>query len=399
MRKFIFTTFILAVFFLNAEAWQLAESNNKFALDIYNQTSLPTENYIFSPLSISSALAMTFGGAAGITEQEMRKVLYFSDDNNLVHQSFANFISDYQKLNSEKVEVQLANSLWIQEDYKLRKSFLELMEKYYDSKLFKVNYKTEPQKSADRINSWVEKITKEKIKNIIKPNIITSATKLILCNAIYLKAEWRDQFEERFTKPGKFWLDKESSMQTPMMLKIDYFQLATFDNMKVVQLPYAGSDLAMTILLPNDVDGIDELENELDPDLFSKINEQLKTKRVRIFLPKFKIETTLNLNETLINLGMTSAFSASANFSKMEKTNSLAISDVVHKAFIEIDENGTEAAAATVVMMSAMCIPEPAPIVDFNANHPFFFYIQDTKSKTILFMGKVMKPNKFQEIK
>ncbi len=369
-----------------ATAFDPATSVNQLTFNLYKKlSSKETGNIFLSPYSISSALAMVYGGARGETANEMETTLYF-DGQGSTHPAFS-FLR--KKLNGiqEKghAELNVANSLWPQEDYTFLADYLALTKEFYGSEIEPVNFKTDTESARLKINGWVEAKTIGRIKNLIPEGMLDSSTRLVLANAIYFKGNWATQFKTAHTRPAPFKLMDGTSVDVPMMSQTDVFKFSQTDTFQALELPYEGNDLSMVVLLPSQADGLTELEKTISSERIS--NLQFNKQEVLVQLPKFKLESEFKLGSTLAAMGIPLAFSDQADFSGMDGSRNLFIGTVVHKAFVEINEEGTEAAAATAIGMRTTSMP---PL--FEANHPFLFLIRENTTGTILFIGRVTDP-------
>lgn len=368
---------------------EAVKNNNRFAFDMYKQIEEPGENVFFSPYSISSALAMTYTGAEGLTQKEMKVVFGFPDDKEAVGKAYQILNRHLDTLTDEETELNVANSLWCQEDYDFLEDFLSINKKYYDAGVRKVNFRKDHTGARKQINQWVENATKERIKNLIGEGMLDPSVRLVLANAIYFKGLWEFPFEKKQTQTDIFYAGKDYSKHVRFMnrsVSVKYFE----DELaQVIELPYAGKELSMMILLPQETDGIKKLENKLDSALYRKYLDAMYTRKVDVYLPRFKVEAQYNLNDPMKNLGMRSAFDRRADFSGMTGKKDLFISDVAHKAFVEVTEEGTEAAAATGVVMSKTSLVKK---LEFKADHPFIYMIRDNRTGAILFMGRLSDP-------
>ncbi len=366
---------------------KIVYANNQFALEMYSGYKFGKDNVFYSPYSISSALAMTYEGARGSTAEEMQKVFHFPE--NLKEP----FYAVYSELNAKDKPYMLrtANALWAQKDYKFLPEYFQLIESYYGGKVTNLDFKTETEKSRETINDWIEAQTNDKIKDIIAPGDISPLTRLVLTNAIYFKGKWESQFKKENTFDNDFTLDSEENVTVPMMHQTDLFRYGESDKLQILEMPYEGNNISMIIFLPKNNE-LGYLEATLNIDNINEARDKMIKEEVRISIPKFKFETRYLLAETLAKMGMPTAFNPyEANFSGMDGTNNLYIDKVIHQAYVAVDEEGTEAAAATVVTMELTSIgPQETKI--FNADHPFMFIIQDVKTGNILFLGKVMNP-------
>ena len=373
---------------------RLAEGNNAFALDLYERLSPKEGNLFFSPYSISTALAMTYAGAREETAEQMADVLHFDLEYETLHPAFADLSEHFQSIQQAgNVALNIANALWIQQDFELLEQFLDTVKEHYDAGLFQVNFAGATEEARVQINNWVEEYTNGKIKNLLAPGVLTALTRLVLTNAIYFKGDWAIQFEEESTKEEPFCVTPEHEVPVLMMTQTNTFKYGEDDLIQILQMPYKGEELSMTILLPKEKDGLAKLEKELHTEQLTNWLSQLFSRDVEVFLPKFKLTSQFSLAGTLKDMGMTDAFSDSADFSGIEPGRQLNISEVIHKAFVEVNEEGTEAAASTAVVFELTSVAEPHPILVFKADHPFIFLIQDNQTGSILFMGRIMNPS------
>jgi len=380
----------------------VAEANNAFAFDLYQRLNRSEGNLFFSPLSISSALAMTYAGARGETARQMARVLHFPGNTDLLHRGFQDLLIAMKKNRSDRdIELTIANSLWAQKDYTFLPDFLTLVTEHHDAAVENVDFKTDAEGARQRINAWVEKETNEKIKDLVPMNALNQATRLVLANAIYFMAAWQSKFHTANTREDDFWVDARASVKVPMMIQTDNLPYFEDDRIQVLTLPYLRSGrpatlrFSLIVVLPKKRDGLGDVEKALR---LSEIDGWLKNRRhreVKVFLPRFRIESSFNLAEHLTAMGMEQAFAfPGADFSGMDGTHLLYISAVLHKAFVDVDEEGTEAAAATaVVMLAGAAAPSEQPKV-FRADHPFLFLIREEQSGTIFFMGRLCRPDR-----
>jgi serpin B len=393
------------------------KATNDFAAELYRQLATGEQNVCVSPYSIETALAMTFAGADGETRTEMARVLHFPSNASIVATSFASLQHSLEQMSakttelvkkskefggpSEPITLNIANRLFAQKDYDFRQDFLSLVKQNYGAAFEPIDFTVNPAAAAQHINKWVADQTRDKIQDLIPANALNKLTRLVLANALYLKAPWADPFPDKATQPEPFHVRGGAPLDVPMMRNTDRFGYAKREGFTAVSLPYVGGDLQFLVLLPDDVNGLRTLESNLTADVLAKCT-RLETQDVDLHLPKFKLEPpTIALAENLQALGMKSAFNipqGSANFDKMapRKPNDyLYISNVFHKTFIAVDEKGTEAAAATaVVMMTATAIarPKPPPI-EVKVDRPFIYAIQHVPSGVCLFLGRVTNPH------
>ncbi|HUW61621.1 MAG TPA: serpin family protein [Candidatus Bathyarchaeia archaeon] len=381
----------------------VVQGNNQFAFDLYAKLNTNRENLFFSPFSVSTALAMTYGGAGGATQTQMEQVLHFPFSDEKLHTSFGSLLQSLTYVPASKAGYQLniANRLWGEEKeyYKFRDSFLKLNRDFYGAQLEKVSFSKEPGAAANKINGWVSEQTAGKIPQIVDAAGFTDKTLLVLTNAIYFKGDWASKFTESATKNEPFYLENGSQSDVPMMQQTREFGYAAPGDIQILRMPYRGDRLSMVVLLPKARDGLASLETALTAERLREWLAPIHDQKVEVYFPRFKMETRFDLTETLKAMGMPDAFTPEADFMKMiEYTiqpppdERIWIDKVLHKAYVDVNEKGTEAAAATAVQMTltAVSISEPPPV--FRADHPFLFLIRDDVSGSILFLGRVMSP-------
>jgi len=371
-----------------------AEANTAFALDLYGQLKSTPGNLFFSPYSISTCLTMTYAGARGDTEKQMRQVLHLESDQRRVHSAFGELQRQLEKASAQKgIELNVANSLWAQKKYPFLPAFLDIAKNNYQANINQADFVAESEKARDDINRWVAQKTNDKIQNILPPGSLTDLTRLVLANAVYFKAAWANPFAKGGTANQPFHLSGNRDCNVPLMHHLDAVRYMEDGEFQAVELPYHGGELSMVVLLPRRIDGCAELEARLAPALILRSLGQMKQQRVEIFLPRFKLESGIDLNIALASLGMPDAFGPQSDFSGMDGSKWLYISGVYHKAWGEVNEEGTEAAAATAVAVAGRAVskpPPPPPI--FRADHPFVFFIRHTRSGCMLFLGRFAEP-------
>lgn len=368
---------------------EVTSGGNEFAMDLYGQLSEREGNLFFSPFSVSTALGMTYAGARGETEAEMAKVFHFTLPQDRLHAANGALIQDLNGAEKNRgYALNIANRLWGRVGDKFLDDFLEINRRDYDAEFQQMDFVSDPEGSRKTINDWVEDQTNDKIKELLKPRHIDANTVLVLTNAIYFKGDWAKQFKESATQDASFYVDADTEVTVPTMVQSDEFLLGQNKTLQILEMPYEGDDLVMTILLPTKRHGLAEIESQLSMEKLEEWRGLMHQGEVDVWLPKFKMTFEVELNEVLENLGMSSAFNGSADFSGMADRGGLYISAVVHKAFVEVNEEGTEAAAATAVVVT-----ESAAIAnEFRADHPFVFMIRDNHTGSILFMGRVTNP-------
>jgi len=357
----------------------IGQASNEFGVDYLKEAK--EGNYFISPLSISTAMAMTYAGAKGSTAEEFEKVMHFNNEAGDFHE----LNGLYQRmLNENLCEVQwnLANRLWGYGPSEFEKDFLEMNNMYYNAPIeFGASEKT--------INTWVEKQTQNKIKGLIPPGTITGDTRLILTNAVYFKGDWKYGFKKKDTKKKEFFAPKKS-VKVEMMFQKGGFGYAETMDYQAIRLPYKGDKQSMLVFLPKE--SIEQVEKNLTNNEIKSLLRRSKA-NVNVHFPKFKLEYKETLNKYLIEKGMGNSFGVGADFSGIMTAEPVWIDQVIHQSFIEVSEEGTEAAAATAVVMTTESISHSKPQnIEFNANKPFLFFIMDDVSESILFMGKLETP-------
>jgi len=370
----------------------VVKGNTAFALDLYAELRSGEGNLFFSPLSISTALAMTYAGARGDTAKEMGTVLHIPAQDKNVHGSFGALVRQLNDLNGTGgCEVSIANALWGQRGYRFLREFTNLVSDNYDAGMREVDFAAS-EAARRTINDWVAQETRDKIQDLIPPGVLDAMTRLVLTNAIYFKGNWVEQFDKKLTKGAPFLCGSGTKVPVPMMHKTAHFGYLAGKGFQALELPYKGEALSMVVFLPEKADGLSAFERSLTPANLDGWLKSLRKREVSVYLPRFKTTVRFELRPTLARMGMPLAFSNAADFSGMDGTHDLFISNVIHKAFVDVNEEGTEAAAATAVVMALKGISEPPPV--FRADHPFVFLIRDRKSGSILFLGRVVNPKR-----
>lgn len=369
----------------------IAKSNNQFAFDLYREFSSRDGNLFFSPLSISTAMAMAYSGAKGETEKEIASALRFKLSQDQIHPAFASLMTTLNETKKDASRLRLANRLWGQKGYGFLPSFLATTRKEYGAELAQVDFISEADLARQEINSWVEEQTNNKIQNLIPPGALNELTRLVLTNAIYFKGKWVHPFEKKLTKPAPFQTSGDGKVEAPLMFQKEKFKYGENAELQFLELPYEGGNLSMLVLLPKKADGLKTLEKNLTTDNLGKWLLLMRSVQVRTYLPRFKLEVTSPLNSALSNLGMPLAFNAEkANFAGMNGKQDLFINAALHKAFVDVNEEGTEAAAATGITFGVTSAP--ARPKEFRVDHPFLFLIIEKQTGSILFMGRVINP-------
>jgi serine protease inhibitor len=366
------------------------QGNTEFAFDLYQRLRKADGNLFFSPYSISTALAMTYAGARSDTEVQIAQALHFLLDQGQLHPSFASLEAKMGNTGRKgHIKLRVANTLWPQKGYAFLEGFLALTKQNYGVLITPVDYGNE-EATRHTINSWVEEKTEGKIKDLIPPGMLNDLTRLILVNAIYFKGNWASQFNRNLTRNAPFWVTPDEQVQVPMMTQKHEFRYGESDGLQVLELPYIGDDLSMIVLLPTETDGLAKLEESMTVENLYQWTKDLWEKEVEVFLPRFEITFPFRLDDALKSMGMVNAFSDEADFSGMDGSKELYIAAVLHKAFVTVNEEGTEAAAATAVIIKSKGPPSSPPV--FRADHPFVFLIRENSTGSILFLGRVVNP-------
>ena len=375
------------------------DSNNEFAFDLYSELKSKSGNIFFSPFSISTALAMTYGGARTDTEKQIAETLHFQQ-RPIAHKAFNKLdLSLSEQSKESKTEnkkggfkLEIANSIWAQKDFKWLPAFLDLLKINYGAGIFTADFIRETEKYRLKINSWVEEKTHDKIKDLLQPGVLNDMTRMVLVNAIYFYGQWLLEFDKENTRDGDFTLLDSSKIKVPLMHQTEEYFYTENDLFQSLEMRYKDCDLAMLVLLPK-IEKFSELESKLDNVLLKDAIYKLESREVILTFPKVKMDAQFELAQTLAAMGMSDAFNPdNADFSGMDGARDLFISHVIHKAFVAIDERGTEAAAATAVLMELTAAPAPTEPVEFKADHPFIFLIRDKQTGSILFLGRVLDP-------
>ncbi|XP_058603582.1 leukocyte elastase inhibitor-like isoform X2 [Onychostoma macrolepis] len=389
----------------------LSGANTRFSLNLFKKIGggNASKNVFYSPISISSALAMVLLGAKENTAAQMFKVIshlfriyifkcFFSNASDQIHSSFNKLMSELNKPGAPYV-LGLANRLYGEQSYQFLEKFLNDAKRYYEAGLEEVDFKKKSEAARVNINKWVEKKTQEKIKDLLGPRSVIETTKLVLVNAIYFKGNWEKKFPKEATRDGQFKLNKTQTKPVKMMRQKSKFPLTFIPEMdsQVLELPYVGKNLSMLIILPNEIHdettGLQKLEKALT---YEKLMEwtkpsKMQKQEVRVSLPRFKMEETYDMKNLLISMGMEDVFDGQkVNLSGMSPNKDLVVSGVIHKAYVEVNEEGTEAAAATAIV--GLTTAMPVDPKTFTADHPFLFFIRHNPSNSILFFGRFCSP-------
>ncbi|MGD2148835.1 MAG: serpin family protein [Anaerolineae bacterium] len=379
-----------------SDVMKVVGGDSAFAFDLYQSLKGEDGNLFYSPHSISVALAMTYAGARGGTEKQMAETLHYVLSQDRLHPAF-NALDLVLEERGEGAEgrdeqgfrLNIVNAIWGQKGYDFLTEFLDVLAENYGAGLRLLDFAKAPEEARVTINDWVSDQTEGRIEDLIPKGLIDPLTRLVLTNAIYFNAAWDHPFEERLTENGPFHLLDGSQVSVPLMQQTESFAFEEGDGYQAVELPYDSRELSMVILLP-EAGHFEAFEGSLDAQLVDAILEDLAPRQVALTMPKFEFDSSFELGQTLAAMGMPDAFGEAADFSGMDGTRRLSISAVVHKAFVAVDEAGTEAAAATAVIIAEVAVPEEP--LEVRIDRPFIFLIRDIETGAILFLGRVVDP-------
>jgi serpin B len=388
---------LLPVLVSGASPRDVATGNNRFAFQLFRslQVGNTRDNQFCSPFSISTALAMVYAGARNETETQIGNTLHFPAGVRF-HNEYKKLLNDIQKGSDGKIKLNIANGIWMQKDFQFLDTYIDLVAQNYQPELKSVDFQDaiSRDKALAEINRWVEEKTNDKIKDLLGRDDLDRYTRMVLVNAIYFYGEWASPFKKENTDPGNFYISDESAVKSPFMHQRGNYPYFEDDELQALEIPYKDKVASMVVFLPKNRVGMAKFEKVFDLQYYSTIMDAMQPLLVNLALPKFKTEYKTELSQLLSQLGMPIAFSQSAaDFSGMTGSRNLYITKVVHQAIVEVDELGTEAAAATAVVMTLMAARAPSGIPSFIADHPFIFVIKDNLTGSILFMGKIMKPD------
>lgn len=375
---------------VDADMAVVVDGNNGFAMDMYQQAALEPGNLFFSPFSITAALSMVYAGAEGDSEAEVAAAMGVADEA-LWHDNLGLLFDDLVGKHHRAYTLNGANRVWGQDGLALVPEFEDLMADAYNAPVERIDIGGDPDKATDRINGWVDRQTRGFIPELFEKGDISAATVVVLCNAVYFEGDWAEQFEEDNTRDGEFRTLDGGSLQAPLMHNTATYGYAELDGLKIAELPYEGEELSMVVLLPDADDGIYELEADLSAETLADMIAQIDHGEVEMALPTFTMDYELPLKSTLRALGIESMFDpAAADLGGMVPGGGLYIEAARHKAYVDVFEHGTRAAAATGFGADLTAMPETNV---FTADHPFVFLIRDMLTDSILFMGRVEDPS------
>jgi serpin B len=380
----------------SADESTLVNGNTAFAFDLFQALKNEEGNVFYSPYSISSALAMTYAGARGETAAQMADTLHYNLSQDDLHPAFNYLDTELNKRgegaqgkDDEGFRLNIVNAIWGQKDFSFLPEYLDTLAENYGAGLRVLDFVNETEKSRITINDWVSRETEERIQDLIPQGQLDASTRLVLTNAIYFNAAWQYQFEERMTSDSPFYPLNGQEVPVPMMKQTESFGYTNGESYQAVELQYDGGELSMVILLP-DPGQYELFEEQLTAETANEIISGLEYTQVALSMPKFEFESEFKMKDSLSAMGMPVAFGSGADFSGMTGAKDLYIDQVIHKAFVSVDETGTEAAAATAVDMKLTGIPEEP--IEVTIDHPFIFLIRDIETDAILFVGRIMNP-------
>ncbi len=379
---------------VNNDGSTINKSEQKdFVFAFYSEVAKNNEksNVFFSPLSISTAFSMAYEGAQANTASETQQVFGFDSDDKKRQEKISELLS---RLNNKDdwYTLQVANALWVKDGYKIKQDYLDTAKTHYSSTVDNVDFVTDD--GVNKINSWVREKTNDKIQDILAPGSTDDMTRMVITNAVYFKGKWGLEFNPKNTSEKPFWTDKDNSVMIPMMKEnAAMYNYAETKDLQALELDYLGGNISMIVLLPKEKEGLETLEQSLDRVEFDSVKNSMTRQPLMIQIPKFEFETEYDLIKPLKNLGLNDAFNKNtANFQRITDEQ-VYLEKAAHKAFVNVNEEGTEAAAITALVARATSGP-PDPRHEFVANHPFMFVIQEKETGEILFIGRVMDPTK-----
>ena len=386
--------------FVSQQTLDLSSNNSDFAFNLYRNIEGTEGNICFSPYSISSALAMVYDGARDETRKEMGDVLNFTGLKETINEGFSLLNRFFEKTSTDipaDFRLYISNSLWLQTGTQILPQYLDQMAKYFKTGVHRVDFARQKETARREINYFVKEKTMGKIIDLIGPSDIPENTKMILVSSIYMRAKWQNLFDEANTKMLPFFVSSNKTVSTPTMNETGYYPYYKAENYSAVALPYIHPkenlpELEFLILLPHDNNGLNDIKKTLNAESFKNILSNFESEELHIYLPKFEFTKSFSLKSALIKMGMVQAFNSDANFEGINGSKDLQIGQVSHKAFISVDESGTEAAAATAVIMTMKAILNPKEPITFRVDHPFMFVIYEKLTGSILFCGHVMNP-------
>jgi len=390
MKRFVVPILLAAA--LPAADSRIVSAMNAFTTESYKQLTRNNANLILSPFNIATALSMALAGARGQTAEEIQSVLHLHYDSTY-DTALAALIADLSKAGNDRgSELLIANGLWAQKGFAIQPAFESSLANIYQAPLNVVDFIANSEAARSQINGWTEEHTKQKIKNLLPSGALDAQTRLVLTSAIYFYGKWQDPFVTSRTQPAPFTLTSGATAEANFMNQISHFGYAETPSVQILEMRYTSTGIAFDVVLPKTVSGLPDLEKTLTTENLTGWLGKLSPRNVQVSLPKFRAESEFSLGKSLSIMGMPIAFTDKADSSGIAPKRGLQISEVVHKAFVDVSEGGTEAAAATGITIRATAMPMPEPTVVFRADHPFIFLIRDTRSDVVLFIGRLMRP-------
>lgn len=366
-----------------------AAGNNDFGFSLFHALASPGKNLFISPLSIGVSFSMACAGARGATEREITRVLRFRIGGEDLQRAYSDLLYDLEVRAKEgKCRFDSANRLWFDRSVAGEKKFSETLKKYYNAAPEQVKFSADPEGARRAINSWVAGRTGDKIRDLVPEGSVTKTTRLLLINALYFLGSWKNPFDEKRTEQSEFFISAKKTVPAGFMRMTTYFPYRELNDLQVLSIPYKAGDLSLIVILPKRVDGLAAVEKKLTPENFKKWTAGLEKREVILSLPRFDITSSSGLSDTLKRMGMNTAFSPRADFSGMAPN--LAIGEALHKAFVSVNEKGTEAAAASSI---SMVKANGGRKHVFRADHPFVFMIYDSRSGAVVFIGRLADPS------
>lgn len=371
---------------------RLSQDLNQFGTASYQQLAQGDGNLIFSPFSISGALSMTLAGARGETAKAIAGVLHQNRSQAAYPEAFMALVANLgQRANGSGNELLNANGLWVDSGLRLEPDFLATLRTKYQASLSPLDFARNLEGARTAINRWTQEHTKGKIRELFAPGSLDESTRLVLSSAVYFYGKWEHPFQPNQTRLAPFKLGNGSTVETSFMKQTGRFGYAEAPTAQILEMKYAGTGLALDVLLPKPGSSLRDLEGRLTEDHLAGWLAELSDRNVEVLIPKFRVESQFSLREMLSRMGMGRAFTGSADFSGIDGRRDLALSNVLHKALVDVSEEGTEAAAATgsAVALVRMVVPEHTV---FRADHPYVFLIRDAQSGLVLFAGRLTNP-------
>ncbi|HUI76602.1 MAG TPA: serpin family protein [Bryobacteraceae bacterium] len=390
MKRLVLPIFLAAA--LPAADSRIMPAMNAFTTAAYKQLAQGDANLILSPFNIATALSMALAGARGQTSEEIQSVLHLKYDSTY-DAGLGALLADVTKAgNTGGNELHIANGLWVQQGLDIQPAFENTLANNYHAPLTPLDFIANPEAARSEINRWTEVHTNDKIKNLLQAGSLDAQTRLVLTSAIYFYGKWQNPFVTSRTQPAPFTLPTGATTQANFMNQTSNFGYTETPSAQILEMRYAGTGIAFDVLLPKTLSGLTGLEKSLTLENLNGWLVSLTTRNVQVSLPKFRAESEFSLRKALSTMGMPTAFVDKADFSGIEPKRGVAISEVVHKAFVDVSEQGTEAAAATGITMRTLAMHMPEQAVVFRADHPFIFLIRDTRTEVVLFIGRLMMP-------